>query len=257
MISNTVVGIGWSCLVPFMTGFVLAGLSVARKYPTAKHYVFTSVSVWFYITICGLGSVLFSWIMKVSGTRIVNDAFLDGILSGLFAGGAFLGVVSRVSLTRSAGNDPTAQLKTLHAYIYEFLDDSLSRRITQLIEIRIKRFPKPIDRDGFLNEVGQHIEMLDLSAQQKTKLKLRFDEYAGRGDYRSIIRELIRHYDVEYIILMFSDPACSELVHREDNSKTVAVTSESGVPSEIVELASDAADRVARYPIGSSVTSQK
>jgi len=221
MTPETVVAIGWNCLIPLVTGAVLAGLGVARKYPTAKHYVFTSVPVWFYIAFCGWGSVLFLWIMKVCGTRIVNDGRLNEILAGLLAGASFLGLISRVPLTRSHGNDAVAQLKTLHAYVYEFLDDSLSRRVTQLVEIRIKRFPKPQDRDGFLNEVSQHIEMLDLSHQQKTKLRLRFDEHAGRGDYRSIIRELIKHYDVEYVILMFGDISASEVPQPLDADKTI------------------------------------
>jgi hypothetical protein len=232
MKADTVVAIGWNCLIPLLAGAFLAGLGVARKYPTVKHYVFTSVSVWFYIIICGLGSVLFSWIMKVSGTRIVNDAVLNEILGGLFAAASFLGIASRISLARSHANDVSAQLKTLHAYIYEVLDDSLSRRITQLIEIRIKRFPKPQDRDGFLNEMGQHIAMLDITAQQKTKLKLRFDEYAGRSDYRSIIRELIKHYDVEYIIMMFSDPICSALAQRENDNEAIASTNANSAPLE-------------------------
>lgn len=188
-------------LIPLAAGALLASIGLAKKYPTAIRYVSRSLSAWAYVVLSAAGAVLVTALMRAMGTTIIQHGMLNCILEGLLGAALFLGIISRLSLPGASGDQLEPGLKTIKDYIYDFLDDSIARRIMQIVESRIKKFGKTVDKDQLLAEASRLIGGPDkLSAEQKKDLRIRFDEYASKGDYVPIIRILIKYYELDYIL---------------------------------------------------------
>jgi len=189
-----------SYAVPIIAGACLAAIGLAKKYPTAKRYVYSSPSSWMYIVLASGGALMIRLTMRAVGTRLIQNDLLDCIFQGLLGSGLFLGIISRVSF-QEINSEVGSQLKTIRDFIYEFLDDSIARRVMQRVESKIKAFGRRVDKDRLLEEASRLIGgPSKLTAEQKQELVIKFDELASRGDYVSIVRILIEYYEVDYII---------------------------------------------------------
>lgn len=185
---------------PVVTGASLAAIGLAKKYPTVVKYVYSYWVAWVYLIFSALGGLLVTLTMGAVGARVIQNELLNHVFQGLLGAGLFLGIISRVSISQSE-NEVGAQLKTIRDAIYEFLDDALARRVMQNVESRIKAFGKEIDSARLLSESTRLVGgITKLNAEQQLEQKVRFDDYASRGDYVSIVRVLIAYYEVDYVV---------------------------------------------------------
>jgi len=192
-------------LISFGFGFFLALVGLVNKYSTKMKYVYRSVSTWVYLLLASAGSLLFTTVIEVIGARLVENALLNSIVLGIIGPTVFLGVVSRLPPPLSSSNEIETQLKTLYDYVFNILDASISRKTTQTIELKIRDAGKDADLDSFLREVDSMLDAVSsLTGEQKDALRIEFDKTATRGEYAPIIRELIKYYDVDYIIKRLS-----------------------------------------------------
>jgi len=199
--------------IPLAAGALLALIGLAKKYPTSLRYVSMSWCAWAYIVVSAVGALLMSVLMRAMGTQIIQHGMLNCIFQGLIGAALFLGIISRVSLRSVATDEVDPAIRTIRDFIYEFLDETIARRVMQSVESQIKKFGKRVDRDSFLGEASRLIGGPDLlSAEQKQDLRIKFDEYASRGDYVQIVRVLITYYEVDYVMRELS-----ECVTRADN----------------------------------------
>lgn len=188
-------------VVPAVTGTALAMIGLAKKYPTVFRYVSTSWSAWAYVLLSAGGSVLVTVSMRAIGTRLMYHGVINCISEGVLGSALFLGIMSKVSISKASTDEVESSATTIKEYIFEFLDDSIARRVMQRVEARIKGFGKSINEELFLKEASRLIGGPEkLTAEQKQDLRIRFDEYASRGDYATIVRTLIMYYEVEYVM---------------------------------------------------------
>jgi hypothetical protein len=186
--------------IPIASGAFLSVIGLARKYQTARRYAYSSLAAWAYIIFSCVGALLIALILHAIGTRVIENEPLNCVLQGILSSGLFLGIISRISLPET-NSEVTAQLKTIRDFIYEFLDDSIARQVMQSVESKIKPFSKQADKDRLLEEASRLIGgPPQLTAEQKSALIIEFDELASHGDFVSIVRILIRYYEVDYVV---------------------------------------------------------
>src|SRR5260370_35914466 len=123
--------------IPCDFGAFLAVVGLVSKYPKEMKYVYRSLSTWVYILLSSSGSLLFTIVMEVIGTKAVGNALLNSIVLGIIGPAVFLGVVSRLPPPLSTDNEVERQIKTLRDYVYDILDKSISRKTTQVVELKI------------------------------------------------------------------------------------------------------------------------
>jgi hypothetical protein len=195
--------LNYSVPCAFGAFFAIAGL--VRKYPTEMKYIYQLVPTWIYILLSSTGSLGFTLFVAYKGARVVDDPIANSFIFGILCPAVFLGIASRVSVFGSSSKGVEKQVKTIQDYIYTILDDAISRKKLQIIELKIKDVGRDTDPDSLLREVARMVDAVTtLTEEQKTKLKLQFDETGFHGEYIPIIRELKKYYEVDYIIKRLS-----------------------------------------------------
>lgn len=133
-------------LIPIISGSVLAGVGLYKKFPTDYKIVLNCWSGRFYLMLSSLGAWLFTSIMRSMGTSMIEDTYLNSILMGLLGAGLFLGIISRIT-AKNYDEELGVQLKTLSDYIYDSLEDSIQRQVAQTKHIEIQGFIQLIDKE--------------------------------------------------------------------------------------------------------------
>lgn len=195
--------------VPFASGGFFTVFGLYRKYPTEMKYIYHLFPTWLYILLSAGGSLGFTLYIASKGTQVMGGSpVLNVIFFGIVTPPVFLGVVSRVSVSSSSANGTGKQLKTLQELVYTTLEDAISRKKMQTIELKIRDAATSANPQSFLEEASNLLDALPkLTPEQKKKVKAQFDRAYIRGDYASIIRELIKHCEVDFVVEWFSPEA--------------------------------------------------
>jgi len=190
-------------IAPLVSGAFFSFVGLARQYPTTLKYVFKAWwATIFYLLLSSGGALVVTLVMRKVGTQVVDIVLLNDVLMGILGAGSFLGIISKVTISKSVDKELGSQLKTLRDYVYEFLEGKISRQVMQIVESKIRTVTqRPIDKDRFLKEANRLLGGTKLSQDQKGKMRIQFDEWVHKeGDYGSVIRELIKDYEVDYVI---------------------------------------------------------
>jgi len=185
---------------PVISGAILSAIDLAKRYPTVHKYIFTSLSGKMYLLFTSLGSLLISYTMRIIGTQIINNELLNPIFLGLIGSGVFLGIISKVTI-HDESSKVTSQIKPIRDYIYEYLYESIERLEMKITESKIREITDKLDPELIMTEANRLIGgLIKLDNDQKYELKIQFDKYEANKDYDSVIRDLIKNSDVDYII---------------------------------------------------------
>lgn len=194
--------------IPSVAGALLAVFGLYRKYPTEMKYIYVLLPTWIYILFASLGSLIFTIYIASKGTQVVGDPVLNAIIFGIVSPAAFLGVASRFSVPSHSVTDTGKQLQTLQELVHTTLEDAISRKKMQAVELKIRDAAKSANPQSFLEEASNLLDALpNLTPADKKKVKAQFDRANMRGDYAPIIRELIKHCEVDFVIEWFSPEA--------------------------------------------------
>ena len=193
---------------PCASGVLLAIFGLYRKYPTEMKYIYRLFPTWIYISLSAAGSLGFTLYLASKGTQVVGDPVLNAIIFGIVSPAVFLGVASRFSVSSSSPTGAGKQLKTLQEYIYTTLEDAITRKKMQTVELKIRDAATSANPQSFLEEASNLLDALPkVTPTDKKKIKARFDRANLHGDYAFIIRELIKHCEVDFVIEWFSPEA--------------------------------------------------
>lgn len=193
---------------PCASGILLAIFGLYRKYPTEMKYIYRLFPTWIYILLSTVGSLGFTLYIASKGTQIVGDPVLNAIVFGIVSPAVFLGVASRFSVSGSSTTGAGKQLKTLQEYVYTTLEDAITRKKMQIVELKIRDAVTSANPQSFLEEASNLLDALPkLPLADKNKIKAQFDRANMRGDYAFMIRELMRHCEVDFVIEWFSPEA--------------------------------------------------
>ena len=191
-----------------IAGMLLTIVSLSQRFPSALTLLYKSVATWCLIFFSGAGSVLFTKIMEAIGTKVIEQPTLNMILLGILGAGIFAGVVSRVSISGPLQQDTVKHLQTIRDMAFAFLEDRISRKVLQLVEERIRNLTIDVDPDLIVEEASRLIGgPSELDADEKQCIRVHFDELATAGDYAEIVRVLLKHYDVDFVVKQLFDAA--------------------------------------------------
>lgn len=193
---------------PCVSGVLLSIFGLYRKYPTEMKYIYRLFPTWIYISLSAAGSLGFTLYLASKGTQVVGDPILNAIIFGIVSPAVFLGVASRFSVSSPSTTGTGKQLKTLQEYVYTTLEDAITRKKMQTVELKIRDAATSANPQSFLEEASNLLDALPkLTPADKKKIKAQFDRANMRGDYAFIIRELIKHCEVDFVIEWFSPEA--------------------------------------------------
>ncbi|RMH68677.1 MAG: hypothetical protein D6675_15210 [Gemmatimonadetes bacterium] len=191
----------------FFLGIIFAWVDLARKYPTTQRYLAGFFSAYFYVFVSACGAAGVTYALAALGISFGNDLFLNKSLQSLLGAGLFIGVISTVAVPTVSQGENTPQLKTLRDFIYDYLNTSINRKLTQRIDREIKKLHNNIiDKERFQNEAEFILQGIhDLTQEEKKKLSMDFTLWGNSGRYSLIIRELVQYRDLDFIIQQLSD----------------------------------------------------
>lgn len=180
-------------------------LSVIGLYNRFGPRLRTAILTWAgvgYLFLSIIGATLVTLIMDASGIKMIDDKNLNYILLGLIGAGIFLGILSKIAVD-GQGEGKLQEIKTLSDYIYEALNDSMTRKVDQETQYELDKLLEDYEMTDFLTPVpgakdgrGIIIQLIDTSSylaeEKKQELKVHIEEMASLGNYAAIFFELTK-----------------------------------------------------------------
>ena len=197
--------------LPIISGSSLAFIGLQRKFFTTRRYVFGLWQAWVYVTLSALGSLVMTIALHHIGTEIISHSLINAVLLSLLGSGSFLGIASNFRISGITESDNDENFQTIRDFIYDFLEISIEQKIRQLVQSKLKKFHPnskynngryfPSEEDErFLREVRSLMAGGSIPNNELQKCIAYFDECVEKGDYVSVIRELLKHYDLDYLL---------------------------------------------------------
>ncbi|AFY68342.1 hypothetical protein Pse7367_0021 [Thalassoporum mexicanum PCC 7367] len=226
-------------VLPIIFGALLSLIGIQKKYLATTKYILNLWQVWIYLALSAFGSLLVTSTLRYVGTTVIGHSELDCIFMSLIGAGSFIGIITQIPIPGSDNNDISKQLKTIRDFVYEFFDASIEQKVRQIIQTKLKSFNlgRQFSVDGeylkdekdnsFLREVSRLLRGTNLPEGTIRDWEREFDIYvAVRGDYASVIKVLVKYYDLDYLLYELSDfleetPASNEPVADKAESSTV------------------------------------
>jgi hypothetical protein len=208
-------------LVPAISGLILAGVGLYKKFPTDYKIALDCLSGKSYLALSAFGAWLFTSLMRSMGVNIIENSYLNCILMGLLGAGIFLGIISRFA-AKNYDEDLGVQLKTLSDYIYESLEDSIKRQVAQTKQLQIQEFIDLVDKKKLQKNADTLINIIhSLDDKGKQELRVKFDKFYISGDFSSIVLELTNYFNIPFLkqILITKIDSSEELSDKETDSK--------------------------------------
>ena len=182
-------------------GVVLGAVMLCGRYPTSLRYPFSTLASWGFLAFAGAGSALLAATMRQAGTQIVQQGSLDCILTGLVGAGAFLGIIKRTPVSRSAERRRRGQWASVFDYILAFLEKRIAMKVRQHVESRIGQMIGDVEAIVLLEFAVRLVDgFASANRKQKMAMKVQLDRCKCRGDYAEIIRLVLRmEYEIEWV----------------------------------------------------------
>lgn len=185
-----------------VSGVVLSVAGLYHRFgPDLKRVVFSN-SGYCYLALSAFGASLFTLIMNSVGVDMIENDYLNWILTSLIGAGLFLGVLSRIAVNEQV-DDNLNKIKTLSDYIYDSINDSMTRKIdlekgdeviNLLTEYDIDAFIKPLP--GAKDRRGVITQLIDtnsyLPEDKKNKLKQDIEDCINDGSYALLFFKLTK-----------------------------------------------------------------
>jgi len=220
-------------VLPIILGGLLSFIGLQRKFFTTRKYIFLLWQSWIYVTLSAIGSLIVTVAFKHIGIEIISHNFINATLLSLLGSATFLGIVSKLRLAGLTEDNTGDQLRTIRDFVYDFLEKCIGQKIRQLVQSKLKSFNPdgryqngqyfPSDEDRrFLREVKHLIAGVEVSKDETLEYIAYFDECIEKGDYVSVIRKLLKYYDLDFLLSDLSaftlDHSKIELDSNEDKN---------------------------------------
>ena len=195
-------------IIGFLLGGIFAWIDLARKYPTTQKYLYRMTSAYLYTFISAAGASGITYAMQALGVKFTNVATLNNGILSLLGAGLFIGIISTIALPASSQTDEFGpQLKTLRDFVFDYLNVSINRELTQRLEKEIKKLHRNIfDKDRFYDEAEIMLGGIkEIPEEERKQLSAKFLMASNEGKYALVIRELAKYRDIDFIIQQLSD----------------------------------------------------